>query len=223
MNNWSKMKIALLGAGSIGTIMDALLCQNGQDVILVDNFSEHVNALNQCGAKIRGKMDCTIPVQAISPEEMQGCCDLIVSLTKQTNLRLSLKNALPHMHADTIVLTLQNGMPEDVSREFVSEDRIMGGGVEFGATWLEPGVSELTTEPQTLGITFGPLNGRISEDTNRVQRAFSGLHHAHVVENIPWSKTLDFHLKRRWTTSFTTTGRHFTLLLEDARPVCCRT
>lgn len=178
------MRIALLGAGSIGTIMGALLCQSGQDVVLVDNFAEHVTALNQCGATIKGKMDCTIPVQAISPEEMQGCYDLIISLAKQTALSLSLKNALPHMHADTIVLTLQNGIPEDISREFVSEDRIMGGGVEFGATWLKPGVSELTTEPQTLGITFGPLNGRITEDTKRVQRAFSGLHHAHAVDNI---------------------------------------
>ncbi len=178
------MRIALLGAGSIGTIMGALLCQSGQDVVLVDNFAEHVNTLNQCGAQIKGKMECTIPVQAILPEEMKGCYDLIVSLTKQTVLRLSLKNALPHMHADTIILTLQNGIPEDISREFVSEDKIMGGGVEFGATWLEPGVSELTTETQTLGITFGPLNGHITEDTKKIQRAFSGLNHTHVVDNI---------------------------------------
>ena len=178
------MRIALLGAGSIGTIMGALLCQSGQDVVLVDNFAEHVDALNTCGAQIKGKMECTIPVRAILPEEMDGCYDVIVSLTKQTVLRLSLKNALPHMHADTIILTLQNGIPEDISREFVSEDRIMGGGVEFGATWLEPGVSELTTETQTLGITFGPLNGRITEGTRKIQRAFSGLHHAHVVNTI---------------------------------------
>jgi 2-dehydropantoate 2-reductase len=180
----SNMRIALLGAGSIGTIMGALLCQSGQDVVLVDNFKAHVDTLNQCGAHIKGKMECTIPVQAISPEEMEGCYDLIVSLTKQTVLRLSLKNALPHMHADTILLTLQNGIPEDIAREVVSQDNIMGGGVEFGATWLEPGVSELTTAPETLGITFGPLNGRITEDTRRVERAFAGLHHTHVVDNI---------------------------------------
>ena len=178
------MRIALLGAGSIGTIMGALLCESGQDVVLVDNFAEHVDTLNQCGAQIKGKMECTIPVQAILPEEMEGCYDLIVSLTKQTVLRLSLQNALPHMHAETIILTLQNGIPEDISREFVSEDKIMGGGVEFGATWLEPGVSELTTGTETLGITFGPLNGKITEDTKRVEHAFSGLHHTHVVENI---------------------------------------
>jgi 2-dehydropantoate 2-reductase len=178
------MRIALLGAGSIGTIMGALLCQSGQDVVLVDNFTEHVDTLNQCGARIKGKMECTIPVQAILPEEMEGCYDLIVSLTKQTVLRLSLQNALPHMHADTILLTLQNGIPEDISREFVSEDKIMGGGVEFGATWLEPGVSELTTDKETLGITFGPLNGCINEDAKRIQHAFSGLHHVHLVENI---------------------------------------
>ena len=178
------MRIALLGAGSIGTIMGALLCRSGQDVVLVDSFAEHVNALNRCGATIRGQMECTIPVQAITPQQMRGCYDLIVSLAKQTTLRTSLQNALPHMHADTIVLMLQNGIPEDICREFVKEDRIMGGGVEFGATWLEPGISELTTAPETLGVTFGPLNGRITEDTSSVQRALGGLHHAHVVDNI---------------------------------------
>jgi 2-dehydropantoate 2-reductase len=182
--NRDKMRIALLGAGSIGTIMGALLCQGGQDVVLVDSFAEHVGVLNQCGARITGRMDCTIPVRALLPEEMGGCYDLIISLTKQTVLRVSLTNALPHMHSDTVILTLQNGIPEDISREIVEEDRIMGGGVEFGATWLEPGVSELTTDPKTLGITFGPVNGCITENTKRIQGAFSGLHHAHVIDNI---------------------------------------
>lgn len=46
------MKIAVIGAGSLGTIIGALLAKGGRDVILVDANEEHVKALNKKGAKI---------------------------------------------------------------------------------------------------------------------------------------------------------------------------
>ncbi len=48
------MRIALLGAGFIGTIMGALLCRGGQDVVLVDNstFSAMSTVLGCCWGEI---------------------------------------------------------------------------------------------------------------------------------------------------------------------------
>ena len=130
------MRIALLGAGSIGTILGALISRGGENIVLVDSYKNQVESLNQNGAKIIGFMDCIIPVKAILPNEMSGKYDLIISTTKQTTLTESLTNALPFMHDQTIVLTLQNGIPEDISKRIVGEERVMGGGVEFGASWV---------------------------------------------------------------------------------------
>jgi 2-dehydropantoate 2-reductase len=178
------MRIALLGAGSVGTILGALISKGGEDIVLVDSFKEHVDALNQKGAKIVGFMDHVEPVKAILPDEMSGKYDLIISITKQTTLERSLQNALPFMHENTIVLTLQNGIPEDISKQLVGSDRVLGGGVEFGATWLEPGVSELTSDESSLMITFGRLDGKITETTKSVQKIFSQFGKSEITTNL---------------------------------------
>jgi len=178
------MRIALLGAGSVGTIIGALISKGGEDIVLVDTCQEHVDALNESGARIVGYVDWTIPVKAIRPDEMEGKYDLIISTTKHTSLVESLEKAAVHMHDETIILTLQNGIPEDVAKAFVDESRIMGGGVEFGATWKEPGVSELTSDETSLSITFGQLDGLITQKTKRVQKAVSHIGHADITTNL---------------------------------------
>ncbi len=88
------------------------------------------------------------------------------------------------MHDNTSVLTLQNGIPEDISKQIVGEERVMGGGVEFGATMLEPGVSELTSDESSLVITFGRLDGKINQITKSVQETFLKFGKSHVTTNI---------------------------------------
>jgi 2-dehydropantoate 2-reductase len=179
-----KMRIALLGAGSVGTILGALLTRGDEDIVLVDSYKEHVDAMNRNGAKIVGFMECTVPVKAITPNEMSGKYDLIISTTKQAALEESLTHALQFMHGNTVVLTLQNGIPEDISKKIVEQDNIMGGGVEFGATWLGPGDSELTSDESSLMITFGRLDGRITQKTKEVQNVFSKFGSSEISTNI---------------------------------------
>jgi 2-dehydropantoate 2-reductase len=178
------MRIALLGAGAIGTILGALLTKGNEDIVLVDHYKEHVDAMNQNGAKIVGFMDCIVPVKAITPNEMKGKYDLIISTTKHTALEESFNHALQYMHANTVVLTLQNGIPEDISRKIVGSDNVMGGGVEFGATLLKPGVSELTSHKSSLMITFGRADGQITQKTKQVQKVFSKLGSSEISRNI---------------------------------------
>jgi len=178
------MRIALLGAGSIGTIIGALIAEGGEDIVLVDSYAEQVDMLNSYGLRITGHLDRSIPVKAIMPEEMTGKYDLVISTTKQTALAESLKSVLEHIHAETAVLTLQNGIPEDISKAIVGEKRVMGGGVEFGATMREPGVTELTSDLSSLGITFGQLDGGMSERTRSVQTVFSHLGQSRITTNL---------------------------------------
>jgi 2-dehydropantoate 2-reductase len=178
------MRVALLGAGSIGTILGALLSRAGVDIVLVDSYEEHVEALNRHGAKIVGFIDGTIPVTAILPSEMNATYDLIISTTKQTALQESLHHALNFMHHDSVVLTLQNGIPEDIAEQIVGPGRVMGGGVGFGATWLTPGVTELTSDESSLKITFGQPDGQITEKTRDVARILSQFGQTTITTNI---------------------------------------
>ena len=46
------MRIAIVGTGSLGTVVGAMLTRAGLDVSMVDANQEHVAALNQKGSKI---------------------------------------------------------------------------------------------------------------------------------------------------------------------------
>lgn len=78
------MRTAILGCGAMGTILGAYLARAGCPVDLIDSYQEHVDALNQHGAHIIGTQEFTVPVRAITPEQMMGQYDLVFLFTKQT-------------------------------------------------------------------------------------------------------------------------------------------
>ena len=120
------MKTAIYGAGSLGTVLGAYLAKAGVDVDLITRNREHVDALNKDGAKIIGTVNMTVPVHALTPDEMTEKYELIILLTKQLDNVNVLKNLQKNMTDDCIVCTLQNGLPELSVSEVVGEDRTMG-------------------------------------------------------------------------------------------------
>ncbi|MDQ0243687.1 2-dehydropantoate 2-reductase [Bacillus fengqiuensis] len=190
------MRVAIMGAGSLGTIIGALITAGGQEVDLIDINEEHVAALNQSGAKITGFMDLCVPVKATLPDEMTGTYDLVFLLTKQVYNQASLEQLLPHLHSTSIVCTLQNGIPEDFVASYIGHERTIGGVVGFGATWLGPGVSELATEIPILkkyAFDIGELDGSMTPRLEEVKRMLDLVGHCDISPNIlgiKWAKLL---------------------------------
>ncbi|HBH13302.1 MAG: 2-dehydropantoate 2-reductase [Clostridiales bacterium 38_11] len=56
-------RIAIMGAGALGTILGAYIAQSGRDVLLIDTYKEHVDALNNHGAKVVGEDSLIVPVK----------------------------------------------------------------------------------------------------------------------------------------------------------------
>lgn len=86
------MKIAILGAGSLGMITGAMITKAGYDCTLVDVNKEHVDALNKNGTQIIGKYVATIPVKAFLPQELTGTFDVVMLQTKQMHMLEALKS-----------------------------------------------------------------------------------------------------------------------------------
>ncbi|TGE34831.1 hypothetical protein E4K67_28570 [Desulfosporosinus fructosivorans] len=162
------MRTAIMGVGSLGTIAGALITKNGGDVILIDANKEHVKALNEKGATITGTMELNIPVKAITPDEMTGVYDVVLYLVKQTYNEVALKQLLPHLGPDSVVCTLQNGVPEEAVAEIIGKERTLSGTVGWGATYVGPGVSMLTSDPNKMSYDIGELDGSIRERTKKV-------------------------------------------------------
>lgn len=159
------MRIAILGCGAMGTVMGAFLTRNGCPVDMVDNYQAHVDALNEKGAHIVGMVDMTVPVRAMTPEQMEGIYDLVFLFTKQTANDQVLPALLPHLGEHSTVCTLQNGVPEPYVAGYVGENRTVGGTVLWGATFVGPGESELTQNIQMNDHLFeiGEMDGSVGE------------------------------------------------------------
>jgi 2-dehydropantoate 2-reductase len=190
------MNIAIMGAGSLGTIIGALMTEGGENVDLIDINDEHVNKLNQSGAKITGFINKTIPVNAITPNKLDKTYDLVFLLTKQVYNYESLNQLIPHLHENSIVCTLQNGVPEEYVSSMIGANRTVGGVVGFGATWKGPGESELTTEWETVrkyAFDIGEIDGEITPRLSKVKAVLDHVGYCEISSNIlgiKWSKVL---------------------------------
>lgn len=190
------MRIAVLGAGSLGTIAGAYIAAGGQDIELIDVYQAHVDALNETGAKITGTTDFHAEVKAITPENMSGVYDLVLLLTKQLYNHSILQDLLPFLNDQSTVLSLQNGIPEEQVASIVGRERVVAGSVEFGATFIKPGVSELTTEFNRFkeyAFQIGELTGEVTERIEQIKKILDLVGGTHISTNLvgtKWSKLL---------------------------------
>ena len=187
------MRSAIYGAGSLGTVMGAYLTKNGVDIDLVNRNRAHVEALKANGARITGTVDMTVPVHALLPEEMSGTYDVIFLMTKQLNNRETVTFLKDYLADDGVIVTLQNGIPEDSVAEIVGPERTIGVTVEWGATMTAPGEVCLTSAPDSLSFHMGRMPGIPEEKLEAVRAILEKMCPVEIEDNLPgarWSKLL---------------------------------
>lgn len=182
-----------MGAGSLGTIIGAYIAKAGVEIDLIDANVEHVKALNENGAKVVGTVEFSAPVNALTPDKMEGIYDIVFYIVKQTYNELALKQLLPHLNESSTVCTLQNGVPELKVAEVIGAERTVGGTVGWGATWIGPGVSELTSNPDKMTFDLGELDGKLTDRIYKIQELLEHMCETIVLDNltgIRWTKLM---------------------------------
>jgi len=178
------MKIAVYGAGSMGTITGALLARAGNDVTLIDINEAHVRALNEKGAHVTGFMDFVQPIKAALPDEVTETFDYIVYLTKPTSNESSLGNVARLLKPEGTVIVGQNGMPEEAVAEVVGRERVVGCIIGWGATWMEPGVSKLTSPVELMDFHLAEMDNRVTDRIREIEALFNGAGKAHIIDDL---------------------------------------
>lgn len=188
------MRTALMGVGSLGTIIGALVSKNGGEMTLIDANRAHVDALNKNGATVVGKMQLEgMPVMAITPDQMEGIYDIVILLAKQTYNDVALRQLMPHLGPESVVCTLQNGVPEESVGKVVGKERTVGGIVGWGASFRGPGVSELTSDISAMRYEIGEIDGKRTERIEAVAKVLSLAGTCVVMDNLMgtrWSKVI---------------------------------
>src|SRR5581483_3325502 len=105
------MKIAIVGAGAMGSLFCALLSSGRNDVTLIDVYQPAVDAINTNGLQWQDKEgnQHTARIHATTTPTSAGAVDLIIIFVKCYHTEDAVRGALPLLGPSTTVLSLQNG------------------------------------------------------------------------------------------------------------------
>jgi 2-dehydropantoate 2-reductase len=133
-------KILIWGAGAIGGSVGAWLKRAGHDVTFVDVVPEHVAAISGPGLRITGPVEqFSVTAPAFLPADIKGEWDKVFLAVKAHHTADACRALTPHLTQDGYVLSLQNGLCENVIQRIIGRDRTMGAFVNFSADWIAPG------------------------------------------------------------------------------------
>ena len=136
------MKIAIVGAGAMGSVYAALMGDAGHEVWAIDPWAEHVAAITANGLRVEGASgDRTVRVNATTEASEVGPCDLVIIATKAMHIEAAAASAGTLISADTALLTIQNGLGSaDRVADALSRTSVMiGVAGGFGASMKGPG------------------------------------------------------------------------------------
>ena len=166
------MKAAIVGAGGVGGYFGGLLARAGHDVTYVARGA-HLEAIQSNGGlrvESQNDGDFFAPGRGVSDTSDAGAQDLVLFNVKMHHNSAAIASLPPMTGADTVVLTLQNGI--DNGDQLAAT--LGPGPVMIGSAFMEGRISEpgVVTQggPGTAG--FGEMTVGITERGQRLHRHF---------------------------------------------------
>jgi len=156
------MRIAVIGAGSLGGLYGGQLARHGYDVSFIARGATLV-ALQNDGLTVKSGTvgDFTVAVNATDDPSKVGHVDLIILATKTYDLEAAVAQMRPMVGPQTIVLTLQNGI-DAASRVngILNGDHALTGVAYVNAALEGPGVVRKITAAVDFIVLGEPEGGR---------------------------------------------------------------
>ncbi|MFC6281338.1 MULTISPECIES: ketopantoate reductase family protein [Polaromonas] len=135
------MKVAIVGCGAMGSVYAGLLAGAGNEVMVVDRWQAHVDAIRTQGLRVEGASgDLVVQLQAYTQAPVQAM-DLVIIAAKAVQVGDAAHETKKLLGPQTVVLTIQNGLGSaDTVAEIVGKERLVVGiAAAFGASLRGPG------------------------------------------------------------------------------------
>jgi 2-dehydropantoate 2-reductase len=187
------MKIAVLGPGSLGTLLAAYLAESGLPTTLVDHRPERAQWLMEHGVVIEGCRGAhRVRVPVVAAASAVGAVDLVIVCVKAYQTRAAVAEHRALVGPSTVVWSIQNGLGNvEAMAEVVPRERLVGGSTTMGANRKGPGHIHHAGEGETL---IGELQGGRSERVETVARVLSAagipVKVSTEIQRIIWQKLL---------------------------------
>lgn len=143
------MRLVVVGAGAIGTLLGALLRRGGNEVLLVGRPG-HVEAIRRTGVRLEGRTSAVVSMEAVSalPSGLEVDAGLLT--VKTFDLESAAGAFGRSARSPTVVAALENGL----GVEEAVERALSAAGWPSAADWIVRGINSI---PATL---VGPGNVR---------------------------------------------------------------
>ena len=188
------MRILILGAGSVGSVVGGFMAQSGHDVTLVGR-KQHLEAIDANGLKISGIWG-EHEVQGIKTATdlsgIEGTFDFILMSVKSYDTREATEAIKPFVGTETLVCSYQNGLGNaETIAEVLGWEHVIDARVIYGVWMPEPGHAEVTVTADATAL--GGYNDavpieRVKKIAQAMDEAGIPTHETDSIATFLWNK-----------------------------------
>ena len=190
-------KIAVLGAGAIGSMISADLTEAGLDITVIDQWPAQVEAMKVNGLRIQLKdEDLQIKVKALHLCELASAnlmFDIVFLAVKGNDHRWMTELIKPYLKSDGVLVGTQNGFNDDSIASIIGRERTIGCSMELSGEIFTPGLVQRNTSRQDTWFGVGELDGFNTRRVQEIQSILKIVGKCDVTGNIygaKWSKLI---------------------------------
>lgn len=160
------MKIAIAGAGAMGSRFGVMLSRAGNDVILIDQWAEHVQAINERGLTVDTETGSSqVKLAAYLPADVTEKPELVILFTKSMGLAKMLSAIEPILGPSTKIVCLLNGLGHVPTLEkYVHKENIFMGVTLWTAGLVGPGHVKLVGSGRVEVQNIDPAGRAAAEE-----------------------------------------------------------
>ena len=194
------MKIAIMGTGTMASLFAARMLQAGHDVWMVSGWKEQVEKIAADGLVLEqdGCDDLTlhphVTLDAADAVKDGVFPELVMISSKGYQTERTVRNALPLIGPESLVLTLQNGMGNaEIISAYVPAERIYFGAASLASDAKGLGrVKDTTNRNRTPLISIVPFTRKDDACCGRLAELFESLGYSTAAgaaaEKFVWKK-----------------------------------
>ena len=136
------MRIAVLGAGAMGSWFGGQLAHAGHEVQLLTTNESHIAAVQKHGLELQSDSQKKVVEIAIGkPADFSGSVELLITLTKTFQLDTAMQSIASGLVPETSVLSLQNGLGNaEVIARYAGRDNTFVGMTMLPVDKVAPGI-----------------------------------------------------------------------------------
>jgi 2-dehydropantoate 2-reductase len=188
-------RMAVLGAGAIGSIIGGYLTRAGHKVTLIDPWAAHVDAMRDNGLRITAAdEEFTVPVTAMHLGEVCSISepfDAVFLCVKSYDTVWAVHFIKPYLEPRGLIISAQNAVNEELIAPIVGFTREIGCVITLGAGLYEHGHALRTSSSDRHAFSLGELNGMPTERVKLLADIMGAIGPSKVTTNLwgeRWAK-----------------------------------